>query len=396
MKPYLPLFLASFAIMATSCSSGETVTSIAFDKTAYSLAVNETVQVKIRYVGSGKTAKFFSSDDLIARIDEKGNLTGVGKGEATIFAVCNDIIARAMVMVSAEEDPEAIYKTTGTMSLHANMSAFGIVGTLESPFTFIAGSDPLKTAYFAHDIPNKELLEAALNFLDSPFIQENPDYEIPAAYEDYKAAITALLEQPGPYSAKHVLKDEKITSYFFSGEDYVSQAGADVAKYVAQAKIVSLVAHSNLSALTFEDLVKLAKDRLAEGEKTYESKELNLLFGALSNASYATKNTEDFLGLTITVGEGFGSCLTTYFDGASFGDIAAFKSLVLSADIEKKAGHYAISTLSAELQATLFGQNNVFTAEIAIPDPKEKMPSDTLDKIIAELEGNSQSPSAQN
>ena len=88
--------------------------------------------------------------------------------------------------------------------------------------------------------------------------------------------------------------------------------------------------------------------------------------------------------------------MTTYFDGASFGEIAAFKSLVLSADIEKKAGHYAVSTLSAELQATLFGQNNVFTAEIAIPDPKEKMPSDTLDKIIAELEGNSQSPSAQN
>lgn len=388
MKPYLALFLSSLIVPLSACGASENVTAIAFDKTAYSLDVGEQVSVHIRYTGSGKTAKFFSSNELVARIDEQGVLTGVARGEATIYAVCNDIVARAMVMVSSDIATDKIYQSKGTMSVQANVSAFAFEGSLSSPFTFISGSEPLKLCYFAHELPEKELLQSFLNFMDSPFIQENPNFQVPDFYEAYKAAVETLLTKEGAYSVRHLLREEKITSYFYAGDAYVSKAYIDVSKASKAVKYVELALNSNLSTLTIDDIVSLIKSNVDEGEKAYESKELNLLFQALANATYATKNETDSLGLTITIGEGFGPYLLEYLGTPELGQAAKLNEIRGNLGFKKKGEHYEIETISAHFDATLFGTANTFDANVSIPGAREQLAQDALDKIVEELEAN--------
>ena len=385
MKPYLSLFLASLVVPLAGCASENTVTAIAFDKTAYVLDVGEQVTVNIRYTGSGKTAKFLSSNELVATIDEQGVITGIGRGEATVFAVCNDIIARAVVMVSTDPVVDKIYQSKGTVSLGANFPAFSLEGTLTSPFTFITGNNPLQTCYLEHELPEKQIMQTFLDFMDSPFIQENPNFKVPEAYGIYKTAIEELLAKEGSYSVRHLINENHLTSYFYAEKAYVSKADIDITESLKTAKLIGLVMESNLGSMTLTDLVTFIKKHVDEGEQVHEYKDLKLLYGALENATLSTVSQENALTLKVTIGEGFGACLSDYLGNPSWGELAKLKSIDLESGLINRKDHYEINSFKVRLAADMFGMENTINASLSVPEDRELLPEDALTKIVDEL-----------
>ena len=385
MKPYLPLFLSSLCLSLGSCSS-PTVTAIAFDATTYSIEVGETMKLRVLYTGSGKTAAFFSSNDLVASIDKDGNLKGVSKGEATIFAVCNDHIARASVLVSGKATMDHAYRRKGNLNLAFHAPSIAAEGSVVSPFT-ITFKDPLTDGFcFDHELPSKDILQSCLNFASSPLILENPDITLPASYEAYKAAIGKLLESEGKYSVRHLLHENDLTSYFFRDGTYVSKANNDVTSALENIRLLSMLSQADLSSLTLHDIVSLLKEALPEGESSYEGKGgAGWFFEALSAATYSTKNAVDSLTFLVTVGTDFGSDLSEFFPDIDFGDSGHIKS-ELAVEFKAKSKVYDLAKVTLRSAVKLFGIENSVSLAIDIPEEKETVESSVYDKIVEELE----------
>lgn len=99
---YFISFLSILAVL-TGCEEEKLQVSINFDQSSYEMVVGgETLDLasKLTIENSDETAQFESSDNKIAKVNKKGVVTAVSKGQATITATVQGKSATCTIVVS--------------------------------------------------------------------------------------------------------------------------------------------------------------------------------------------------------------------------------------------------------------------------------------------------------
>lgn len=105
MKKYL-IVLAAIACIFAGCKQGETYTSIKFKETNRTLVIGEQVKFAVMWEPTGLAAPsctWASSDEEVLTVDENGNVSAVGLGEANIVAKLDELSAICHVTVERYE-----------------------------------------------------------------------------------------------------------------------------------------------------------------------------------------------------------------------------------------------------------------------------------------------------
>ena len=108
-KPIIPAAFVAIGInsvtpnatMTFAPDNANTVQNVLIDKSAASVAVNATLQLKATTVPVQGDITWASSDTTKATVDETGKVTGVAAGSAVITATSGDAVASCTVTVPA-------------------------------------------------------------------------------------------------------------------------------------------------------------------------------------------------------------------------------------------------------------------------------------------------------
>lgn len=93
MKKFFSLMLLCATILLTSCSNDDdpiAVTGVSLDKTSLSIAVGETATLTATLTPDNAgiaEVSWISCDKAVATVSDKGVVTGVSAGEATISVI---------------------------------------------------------------------------------------------------------------------------------------------------------------------------------------------------------------------------------------------------------------------------------------------------------------------
>lgn len=81
-----------------------TITFLGSKRTEFAAKVGDEVQLSttVYPTGTGQTVTWSSKDESVAKVSDKGVVTGVGKGTTTITAECGGVKANCTVYISAK------------------------------------------------------------------------------------------------------------------------------------------------------------------------------------------------------------------------------------------------------------------------------------------------------
>ncbi len=132
-------------------------TDITMQTPAVNLIAGERGQLKVQVLPSDandKTVSWYSTDSTVATVDQSGRVTGVGRGECQIIAVC-----KANASLSAEATVNVIQRVTSVAFLESNLSVS--VGDSYQLSWMVQPSDAsIPDVSFSSSAPNKVTVDA--------------------------------------------------------------------------------------------------------------------------------------------------------------------------------------------------------------------------------------------
>lgn len=107
MKRITIALLALAATVLASCTKEPSPTSISFSQTNYTLTPGSVQPLQVNFMPSGTTGtvSWTSSKPSVAEVDNKGVVTAISQGNATITATCGSLTCRCIIKVT-EASPE--------------------------------------------------------------------------------------------------------------------------------------------------------------------------------------------------------------------------------------------------------------------------------------------------
>lgn len=113
---FLVLFVLAFALVACSTNTEVEIKGVSISSTSNTVKVNQTVQLEAKVFpeNADQSVTWKSENPSIATVDEKGLVTGVSEGSATIIATSvknSEISGSYIVLVEKEE--EVVIEPTG-------------------------------------------------------------------------------------------------------------------------------------------------------------------------------------------------------------------------------------------------------------------------------------------
>ena len=380
MKPYLPLLLCSLLPLGACSNNAPEITSIAFAKSYYSLALGESAALTVIMDGEGKSPKFLSGDESVVTITEAGLMQAVGKGETTVFAICNDLIATANVVVTGEE-ASSIYVYHGNVMASMSLPSFATNATSSFPLKIVLDSSSSSHFYLEATL-DQTFLGAFLALENSDFFTRNPDQSLPEAYDEFCAIIE---KAPAKVTLKSLYEEGIVTTYAYDKDTLLGEFSIDLESDANVSSALSLLRSVSLSDLEDLDIPSLIYALLPEEETTLLDDTLGkIIKAAITNATITSFKTTDSFSLSIRENSSFGDSLFELLD-VDLGENPSLSAAQLSLNYAKENERYAISSLSLRLLASLFGAENEFLLSYTKQSPREEAPSTFFEDLKNEL-----------
>lgn len=381
MKAQLRLFLLSLSTLLPACgnASGE-VTAIAFTRNAYTLSVGETVQLTPILTGGESAVTYFSSNEEIAMVDSKGLVTALAKGQATILGICNDHIAKAIIEVQGETETK-VYRQIAKLSADFSLPAFGLNGSDEFPITFLYENALLGEAYFEATLNGGDLYRHINDLLDSQFIQANAEVKIP---DDMKTFIEALAKTAdgSPLQSKNYYHEGFLNSFLMRGEKSLYHQDFDFSEQASQIQLALTMANVLPTILeNGEDVLSLIFSFLPEGEKQASNPAHSLLSALINNAKYYSEKEANSFTFSALIDK---ESSTQFFAdlGYALGEnplLHGFR-VDLSFLRPNEESPFRFGEFKCTLDANLFGESNIASFSLSLPNDKEEASKEELTK----------------
>ncbi|MCR5348015.1 MAG: Ig-like domain-containing protein [Bacilli bacterium] len=364
MKRSLPYILAMGSLLLVGCSSpAPEVTGIVFSQTVYTVEVDESIQLEVILFGGEKKVTYISTNEEVLSVSPTGLATGLKIGEATVLAICNDHIARCGITVLSNGLSEVdVFGQKATVKIDSFLPAFGLNGKSYTEVTYVYEDDPAGRRYVETSTPRGDLLLSMGNLSSSPFVLNNPNFEIPTIYERFSSYAEQV--QTGPFISKTLYQENVDETHFYDGNKYLGKEtllggeGLDIDQALSE----------------LSDLLPLLEDPMALllallSQEQSESKTLQFLFALLASAKLESEKVDETTTYVLTFDEKAGEAILDYFDQYNFGEGAKLNNGTLTI-VGTGEESWTLTHVDLSFSATLFGEDQTCALEVSINPEK--------------------------
>lgn len=197
------------------------------------------------------TIRYASSDEQVATVDEKGIVTAVANGTATIFIYCGDQVAQCSITCDVGVEPGTDTQPTGPVPpevvLELNRTEFTLTGYGSSHILYDGELDPSTITWTSSD-------EAVATVENGRVVAVgNGTATITAAYMDQTVTCTVVCKDV-------VVSDYKLGPDYGFGPDYTISVGDTINLYLVDAVTGLRIQPENLSfAMSKEGVITISE-----------------------------------------------------------------------------------------------------------------------------------------